>query len=164
MSQLAARSACAAALAGSRWLSAASRGLHRTAAAAAAAGRQGATKQPGASLSASTPRSLSKQQWTGLSSSSLRGAAAAAAAAAAPADGGGSSGSSGKKPPLKTISERIGFIGAGQMGEALIRGFLKASGQHTAARPRACQSVQPPAVLGGGLGLAQAAAAFKSGS
>lgn len=139
MSQLAARSACAAALAGSRWLSAASRGLHRTAAAAAAAGRQGATKQPGASLSASTPRSLSKQQWTGLSSSSLRGAAAAAAAAAAPADGGGSSGSSGKKPPLKTISERIGFIGAGQMGEALIRGFLKSK----ASTPgRICCSVR----------------------
>jgi pyrroline-5-carboxylate reductase len=36
-------------------------------------------------------------------------------------------------PPQKRLNERIGFIGAGQMGEALIRGFLS-SGLSSAGR------------------------------
>ena len=56
------------------------------------------------------------QQWAGIASSSAPRQAAAAAAAA-----------DGAKPPPKAVPEKIGFIGAGQMGEALIRGFLRVS-------------------------------------
>lgn len=51
------------------------------------------------------------------SAHTLHTSASADAAAATPSSSGG-----GKKTPLP----RIGFIGAGQMGEALIRGFLSA--------------------------------------
>ncbi|KAL4444858.1 hypothetical protein ABPG77_003908 [Micractinium sp. CCAP 211/92] len=61
-------------------------------------------------------------RWAGLTGGSSRSAAAAAAAVGTGSSGGSSS--SGAKP--KAVAERIGFIGAGQMGEALIRGFIKA--------------------------------------
>lgn len=59
-------------------------------------------------------------RWAGLTGGSSRSAAAAAATGTG--SSGGSS-SSGAKP--KAVAERIGFVGAGQMGEALIRGFIK---------------------------------------
>lgn len=60
-----------------------------------------------------------RQQAASIVASSAKDVAAAAAAEAKP-------------PPLKAIPERIGFIGAGQMGEALIRGFLRVSGNQAA--------------------------------
>lgn len=58
------------------------------------------------------------EQRAALSVSASRDVAAAAAA---------SPQGPGKTAPLKSLQERIGFIGAGQMGEALIRGFLRVS-------------------------------------
>lgn len=98
-------------------LFAAGQGIGPAAAAAAAAVSRQAWLLPGRQL-----------QWAGLTSSSSRPAAAAAAAApsSSSGSGGSSSGGGGAKP--KAVAERIGFIGAGQMGEALIRGFIKVKG------------------------------------
>lgn len=79
-------------------------------------------------------------QWACLTSSSARSAAAAAAAASSSSGsgGGGSSSSGGPKP--KAVQERIGFIGAGQMGEALVRGFIKVRRGRPARQAQCCTS------------------------
>lgn len=66
------------------------------------------------------------QPWAGVCASASKDAAAAAAAAAEP-------------PRLQSIPERIGFIGAGQMGEALLRGFLRSK---VSSPGRICASVR----------------------
>jgi pyrroline-5-carboxylate reductase len=65
------------------------------------------------------------QPWAGVCASASKEAAAAAAAA--------------EPPRLQSIPERIGFIGAGQMGEALLRGFLRSK---ISSPGRICASVR----------------------
>ncbi|EFN52344.1 hypothetical protein CHLNCDRAFT_36918 [Chlorella variabilis] len=84
---------------------------------------------PALHTTCSSSSSRGQQQWAGICSSASKDAAAAAAAAAAAPPSG----------PLTYIPERIGFIGAGQMGEALIRGFLRSK---VSSPGRICVSVK----------------------
>lgn len=66
------------------------------------------------------------------------------------------------EPLLASIRERVGFIGAGQMGEALIRGFMKAG--LPPSQLVACVRTPARKQLYEGLGLATVGNALEGGA